>query len=177
MKKNKTNLFLNTLNTVLLVVFVLLGILFFIITIEDKKDKEDINFYSLEENKKEKTMFKNELPKVLKEASFKSIKDSEEDDFSSENPDLTYAKKLFESSVNSKLKTVFNKPFNYKEDNYCMLEVVMGSNFYKIKSCNSDSIFKREIEIGINKMKPFKRKTYNNINLKNEKVTMKLKID
>jgi len=176
MRKNQTNIFLTTLNTILLVVFVFLGIVFFIITIEDNKDRGQIESYILKENKKEKTMFKNELPKTIKKEKIKTIESNLEDDFKEKDPELAYAEKLFEKSVNSKLRTVFNKPFNYKKDNYCMLEVQMSLNFYKIKNCNSDNIFKREIEIGIGKMKPFKRKTYNNKNLNNKKITIKLKI-
>lgn len=177
MKEKNSGLFLKTLNTVLLTVFVVLGIIFFIITTEDKKDNTPIDFYSIKENKKEDTMFKNELPKVFKEEQVTNIEHNDEDDFTTEDPELSYAIKLFESAVNSKLKTLFNKPFNYKEGSFCYLEVTMGENLYKIKSCNSDSIFRREIDLGIEKMKPFKRKTYNNINLKNKKITLKLKID
>lgn len=176
MKKNKTNVFLNVLNTILLIFFVFIGVIFFVVTLEDKKDKNDIEFYSLEENKKEKTMFKNELPKTLKKEIF-TTQDTLEDDFKEKDPDLAYAEKLFESSVNSKFKTIFKKPFNYEEGSYCMLDVLMGSNIYKIQNCNSDNIFKREVQIALNEMKPFKRKTYNKINLKNKKVTMKIKID
>lgn len=176
-RRNNSNHFVRILNAILLIIFVCLGIVFFIISMEDKKDNQNVDFYSIKEYSKEERMFKNELPKkpVIKE----EVKylESIEDDFLDEDPELTYAKKLFEKSVNSKLKTLFKKTFNYKEGSYCLLEVQMKANTYKVKDCNSDSIFKREIEIGIDKMKPFKRKVYNDINLNNKKVIIKLNMD
>lgn len=176
-RKRKKN-FIEALNICLLVFVVFSVILFFVINkdknkVLDNDIQGEVSFYSLVENNKKDTMLEKEL--IITKKNKTPIKEVKLEIV--EDPELSYAISLFESSVNSKLKTVFNKPFNYDNNSSCILEVSMKSNYYKIMDCNSDTIFKREIELGIERMKPFKRKVYNNINLNDKKVKVKLKIN
>ncbi len=178
MRRKKQSTFIAILNTLLLITFLVLGVVFLILSIEDNKDNNVIEYKKLGDTSA--TMFKNELPKKKVVESIDSLERvSIEDDFTSKesDPEMDYAVKLFESSVNSKFKTLFKKPFNYKKYSSCELEVFMSKNSYKVKNCNADNIFKREVSIAIDKMKPFKRKTYNNINLNNKKLTIIVSVD
>lgn len=43
----------------------------------------------------------------------------------------------------------FIKPFNYKEESFCSIKINILTKEYKIEQCNSDAIFKRNLELSL----------------------------
>lgn len=153
------------INIILTICIIVFAFFIYIYVSDDKEEKPDIKIVELKTLSKENTMFKNELPKKIEKPKL-FIEDKEVKIL---DPDLDYAIKLFESDLNTKIKKVFIKPFNYIEGSNCKIQINLITNKYIFKSCNSDSIYKRELQIATDKMFPIKRFTYNNINLKKQK--------
>lgn len=179
MKRSKTrDMFLRTVNIILVMLIFIIGILLFIFAIENESDIVASKTQSVLFQSKKETMLSNTIIKQNKD--FKSNGLIEEKKVVEKiDPDMEYAIKLFESDLNKKLKKHFKKPFNYKLNSYCLVEFKLDKMTYSFKTCNSDSIFKRELDLAIEKQMPLKRFTYNKINLKKKqkKLTITLNID
>lgn len=170
MRRNKKpTLFIKIVNVLLLSSILIMGLMLFIITIENKQENLDLNTKSLIVNSKESTMLSKEIVEK-KKSEVVYIEESEE--VEEIDPDLDYAIKLFETRVNKGVNLFFKKPFNYKEGSYCIVSINLDNQTYKIKECSADAIYKRAFDLAMEKTMPIERLTYNNINLKKEKLTI-----
>lgn len=175
-RSKSRNMFVRTVNVIFVLLVFTIGLLLFIFSIENENDVMTNKSKSLLNQSKEETMLNNELIKNVENDIANQL--PKRDDFESKtDPELEYAIKLFESNLVKLLKPVFNKPFNYKTNSYCTVSIDLAKPDYKFKECNSDSIFKRELELALELKMPLKRFTYNGINLKKKKIVVNLNMD
>lgn len=174
-KRKKKNFYIKILNIIFLFILLFLGLIFFIISLENEKDIF-VNSQSLLEQTKESTLIsKEDIIDINEEP--KEIEAEEKTHKKELNPDFEYAVKLFEVNINEKINKIFNKPFNYEKGSNCEVSFDLNKNEYKVINCNTDNIFKRELELAINSIMPIKKITYNNINLKDEKLSIIINIE
>jgi hypothetical protein len=165
--------FIKMMNIILLFFVLFFGIILFLVAVENEKDQNDLKSKSLILQEKKSTMLSKE---IIQDDSSKIVLDDEVEKEEDVDPDLEYAIKLFESSINKNIQSKFKKPFNYKEGSYCYVEFDLSKQNYRIKDCNSDAIFKRALSLSIDELMPIKRITYNNIKLTKQKILIRIDI-
>ena len=166
MKNKNRSMTIKIINIILCLLIVSFGCFSILYLKKDKEPEINIKIVELNNQSSEDTMFKNELPKKqLKEHLIKEKPEKKVEI----DPDLEYSIKLFETEVNTKVKSIFKYPFNYVEGSSCKIKYNLIKNKYSFDSCNADALFKRELQISLDKIIPIKNHTYNNINLNKEK--------
>lgn len=173
-RSKKKSLFIKIVNTIALTLGVTLGLIFFLIAMENEKEQEVFESKSLYSVHKKETMMSKEQDEsqMKKPIYLEDLEDLEK--VVEIDPELDYAIKLFEKRANKGVNLFFKKPFNYVEDSHCMVAFNLSNQTYKIKECNSDAIYKRALVLALEETMPIERITYNKINLKNEKLLVKI---
>ncbi len=176
-KRKKIDKFLKTLNVVLFSIIFVVGLLFILVASEKEESVELGNAKDLLSKNKESSMRNNEIIENNTVFVKDSYLEEELQETNKVDPDLDYAIKLFETSVNKKIKKQFKKPFNYKEGSYCKTKFDLSKESFRFLECNGDSIYKRELQLAIDKVMPIERFTYNNINLGKKELIVLLSVD
>lgn len=176
-RKKRLDKLLKGLNVILFSIIVIFALIIILMYTEKESTVELSNAKSLLKSSKVETMLSNERVESDIISIEKKYIETEDELMSVIDPDLDYAIKLFESSVNKKISKTFKKPFNYKEDSYCKAKFVLAKESFKFIECNGDAIYKRELQLAIEKIMPIERFTYNKINLGKKEIIVLLRIN
>lgn len=175
-RRKKFDKFLKTLNVILFSVILIIGLIVILVLSEKESPVHLGNAKDLGSQDKKTSMRTNEVAtKDFVRTDKIYIEEPEEKPVV--DPDLDYAIKLFEAKINKKIFKTFKKPFNYKDGSYCKTRFYLSKEKFKFLECNGDAIYKRELQLAIEKIMPIERFTYNNINLGKKELIILISID